>query len=204
VSAGLCVKAVFEPFLHPLADKIVINEISPNQAAAGDWIEIYNTTREPVKVRGWIIADLRNEAVLPDLEIGPKDYLLLCRDAARFRAVFPSAYNISPALTFGLHKRKDRVYLYSDDGALVDQVSYSLPPTDSNFVLSLLLPTLQNQDTQHWEQEWNAGTPSAANPYFVESRIGSIQKEWMEIGIAAGIFLICTLLLLLRGRGILI
>lgn len=203
VSAGLCVKAVFEPFLHPLADKIVINEISPNHAAAGDWIEIYNTTREPVNVRGWIIADLRNEAVLPDLEIGPKDYLLLCRDAERFRAVFPSAYNISPALTFGLHKRKDHIYLYSDDGALVDQVIYNLPPTDSNFVLSLLLPTLRNQDTQHWEQEWNAGTPAAANPYFVESRIGSIQKEWMEIGIAAGIFLICTLLLLLRGRGVL-
>jgi hypothetical protein len=200
---GLCLRAVFEPFRHPLADKIVINEISSNHNDAGDWIEIYNTTRETVQVKGWIIADLKHEAVLPELQIGPRDYLLLCRDAARFRAVFPSAYNVSPALTFGLHKRRDHIYLYSEDGALVDEVSYNLPPTDSNFVLSLLLPTLQNQDSRHWEQEWNAGTPSAANPYFVESRIGNIQKEWMEIGIAAGIFMVCTLLLLLRSKGIL-
>lgn len=202
LSGGLCIRAVFEPFMHPLTDKIVINEISPDHAAAGDWIEIYNNTRETVHVKGWIIADLRNEAVLPDLKIGPRDYLLLCRDVGRFKAVFPSAYNVSASLTFGLHKRKDHLYLYSDEGALVDQVVYHIPPTDSNFVLSLLMPTLQNHDLRNWEQAWNSGTPSAANPFFVESRIGNIQKEWMEIGIAAGVFLVCTLLLYLRSKGV--
>ncbi len=199
--SGLSVRAVFEPFRHPLADRIVINEISPNSPNAGDWIELYNTTRERIDLSGWIITDKHRETVLPHASIGPRDYLILCRDEARFRQFFPGAHNVFGALGFGLHKRDDRVALFSADGALVDQVQYQIPPSDSTFTLGLLLPHLNNEDPQNWEQSWNEGTPAAANPFYVQSRIGAMQKDWIEIGIAAGVFLICLLLLHLRRQG---
>ncbi|NRA51511.1 MAG: CotH kinase family protein, partial [Phaeodactylibacter sp.] len=34
--------AIFEPYIHPLESKLVINEISPKSGDAGDWIELYN------------------------------------------------------------------------------------------------------------------------------------------------------------------
>ncbi len=200
-AAGLNLRAVFEPFQHPLANKIVINEISPYHNKAGDWIEIYNTTRETVDVGGWIIADARHESVLPKAIIGPKDYLILCRDETHFRETHPQAYNVFGALTFGLHKRQDRIGLFSADGAMVDQVSYEVPPSDSAYTLSLLLPHLNNEDLHNWEQQWNEGTPAAANPFYVESRIEVMQKDWLEIGIAGGVLLICLMLLYLRHRG---
>ncbi|NJK83416.1 MAG: hypothetical protein HC912_05945 [Saprospiraceae bacterium] len=39
-------KAVFIPYLHPLAQKIVINEISPNNKQSGDWIELFNASQK--------------------------------------------------------------------------------------------------------------------------------------------------------------
>jgi len=198
---GLSIRAVFEPYRHPLADKIVINEISPNNSKTSDWVEIYNTTNERVDLSGWIIADARNEAVLPQASIGPRDYIVICRDEKRFREVFPQAHNVLEAMSFGLNKREDYVRLFSADGALVDQVHYQVPPTDSAFTLSLLMPHLNNENPQNWEMTLSDGTPAAANPFYVQSRISAMQKDWMEIGIAAGVFLISLLLLVLRRNG---
>jgi len=199
---GFSTRAVFEPFRHPLADKIIINEVSPNNPGAGDWIEVHNTTRTHVNMGGWIIADARHEAVLPaEASIGPRDYLIICRDALRFRQAFPQAHNVFGAMDYGLHKREERIALYSADGALVDQMHYQLTPTDSIFSLSLLLPHLNNEDPQNWTQTMHEGTPAAANPYYVQSRISSIQKDWLEIGIATGVLLIAMMLLYLRHKG---
>jgi hypothetical protein len=199
---GLSIRAVFEPYLHPLAGKIIINEISPDHRRSGDWIELYNTTRQRVDVSGWVLADARHETVLPETSIGPRDYLILCRDEARFRQVFPGAYNVFGCLQFGLNKREERLFLFGPEGALVDEMHYRLPPTDSVFTLSLLLPHLDNNDPNNWEQTPGEGTPGAANPYYVQSSISNMQKEWLEIGIAAGVLLICILLLVLRRRGV--
>ncbi len=199
---GLCVKAVFEPFRHPLADKIVINEVSPYNSQAGDWIEIYNTTRQRIDMSGWVVADAQHETVLPSAEIGPHDYLILCRDEARFRQAHPQAHNVLGALDFGLHRRKDYLALFSADGALVDQMQYELPPGgDSTLTIGLLLPHLPNENPHYWERYANGGTPAAANPYYVESRIEAMQREWLEMGIAAGIILVCMGLLYFRYHG---
>ncbi len=198
---GLFIRAVFEPYIHPLADKIIINEISPSNSRTGDWIEIYNTTHERVDMSGWILADARHEAALPEASIGPRDYLIICRDEARFRQVFPQAYNVFGIMTFGLHKREDQAFLFSADGALVNGVHYQAPPTDSVITLSLLMPHLNNKNPQNWEITMDEGTPGAANPFYVQSRISAMQKDWLEIGIAAGVFMICLLLLLFRHNG---
>ncbi|MDX1665632.1 MAG: hypothetical protein R3350_00295, partial [Saprospiraceae bacterium] len=100
----------------------------------------------------------------------------------------------------GINKRKETIGLFTDDNALIDSLSYELEPTDSVFSLSLLLPRLDNSDLENWEMRYGDGTPNSPNPYYVESRIRKVQALWMQAGIAAGIVLICLMLLYLRRR----
>ena len=196
-------RARFEPFTHPMLDKVMINEICAKNKYTGDWLEIHNSSEETVNLDGWILTDLRNEFVFPPVELLPQDYLIVCRDADRFREVFPDAYNVIGGLGFGLNKRHEALALYSSMGAAVDSFTYTVPPLDTAFTLALLLPTLDNADPGNWELREGFGTPNAANPYYVESRIRYIQAQWMQIGLAVGVIVLCLLLLRLRRRGVL-
>ena len=88
-------------------------------------------------------------------------------------------------------------------GATVDSFSYEIPPLDSTFSLSLLLPSLDNSDPENWEVKLGSGSPNLPNPYYVESRIKGIQESWMQVGLAAGTLLLCIMLLYLRRKKIL-
>ena len=77
------IHAVFEKFTHPLAEKVIINEISLNNKEAEDWIEFFNYSDERVSLKNWIFTDSKHDFVFPDVSIGPKDYLVLCEDSAK-------------------------------------------------------------------------------------------------------------------------
>ncbi len=196
----LKLRAVFEKYTHPLAGKLIINEVSLNNKVAEDWVELYNATEERVDLAGWVFADLKHEFRMPDISIDPHDYLVICEDSTHFRKVFPQSYNMVNGLPFGISKYKERLQLFSPDGALVDSLSYILVPTDSVYTLSLLLPHLNNGDLENWERRPGVGSPNAPNPYYVASSIRAQQQEWMQIGLAAGVLLICVMLLLVKQR----
>jgi hypothetical protein len=194
-------RARFEPFVHPLMDQIVINEICPKSKKTADWIELYNRSETTVQLKGWVLTDQRNEFVFPEVELLPNDYLVVCQEVQKFRETFPHAYNVIGGLGFGLNKRTETLGLYAALGAAVDSVSYQLPPLDTAFTLSLSLPNLDNADPENWELRPGLGTPNAANPYYVESSVRVAQAEWMQIGLATGVLLLGLLLLYLRNRG---
>ncbi len=195
------IRAVFEPYVHPLAGRLLINEIGPIDKGAGDWLELINYSDQPVNLRNWIITDLKHRYRLPDASIGANDYLIICEDEAAFRQAYPRAYQVLGKLPFGLNKRRETIALYDPMGAMVDSISYTLFPTDSMFTLSLLLPHLDNSDQENWTMRTGPGTPNAPNPFYVTSQIKSRQAAWMRLGMAAGLLLICLLLLGLRRHG---
>lgn len=195
------IRAVFERFTHPMIGKVMINEISPNNKKSSDWIEIFNYSKNRVSLTEWTLTDSKNEFKLPAVTLDPNDYLVICQDSAKFAKAFPEAYNFIGGMPFGLNKRKEKLGLYSILGAVVDSVQYDLPPTDSTFTLSLLLPYLDNADLENWEMRLGIGSPNDANPYYVESSIRMRQEQWMQMGVAAGVVLICIMLLVLRRRG---
>jgi hypothetical protein len=197
------IRAVFEKYAHPLVNKVIVNEVCPLNRQSKDWLEIFNYTNQRISLNGWVLTDSNNEFVFPDISLGPNDYLVVCEDSLKFMKQYPSAYNVIGGLGFGLNKRKETIRLFSRLGAAVDSFAYQVPPTDSTFVLSLLLPTLDNSDAENWEMRTGIGSPNAPNPYYVESRIRAVQEGWMQVGVAAGVFLLGILLLILRTRGIL-
>ncbi|WP_367392419.1 CotH kinase family protein [Lewinella sp. LCG006] len=195
-------RARFEPFQHPLQDQVMINEVCPKSKKTDDWIEIYNHSEATVALKGWILTDQRNEFVFPAVDLLPNDYLVICKDANKFRETFPEAYNVIGGLGFGLNKRQEVLGLYAEGGAVVDSFAYTLPPLDSAFTLNLLLPNLDNADVENWELRMGLGSPNRANPYLIETNVRLAQSQWMQIGLAAGVFVLSLLLLYLRNRGV--
>ena len=196
------IRAVFEKFNHPLAGKVMINEICANNKRTGDWVEIFNHTKQKVFLRNWVFTDTKNEFFFPDnAVIAPNNYLVLCEDSTKFLKAFPQAYNVIGGMGFGLNKRYEKLGLYAEHAAAVDSVSYDLIPHDTAFTLNLLLPRLDNSDPENWEVVLGSGSPNAPNAYYVESSIRLMQAQWMRIGVAAGIFLLSLILLMLRKNG---
>ena len=194
-------RAVFEKYDHPLAGKIIINEINSNNKKAGDWVEIYNYSDQNINLEGWTFADSKNKFTVPAVTLPPKDYMILCEHESRFAQSYPQAYRFFGDLGFGLSKRAEHLALFDETGAWVDSVAYVLPPTDSVFTFNLLLPHLNNSDQENWEMLNGLGTPCAANPYYLESKLQAERELWMQIGGALGIIILCVLLLFFRGRG---
>ncbi len=196
------IRAVFVPYTHPLAGEVIINEISPKSGRAGDWLEIYNNSDATVNLQDWVLTDSKHQFQLPRAVIPPRDYLIICEDVNDFFEVYPNAYNIIGGMPFGLNKVRERIGLYANLNAMVDSVAYSMEPLDSSFTLNLLLPDLDNGDPDNWILRFGNGTPCAANPYYIESRIRKRQQLWVQLGASIAVFLMCCFLIIIRKRGL--
>ncbi|MEO0775436.1 MAG: CotH kinase family protein [Bacteroidota bacterium] len=191
-------RAVFEPYVHPLTGKLIFNEVNPNAVEAGDWVELYNNSEEMVDLTGWVFTDSKHEFVLPTTLLAPQSYLILCQDSSAFRRVYPEVENVLGNFNFGLSKRREELGLYDQNGASIDSLGYHIEPLDTAFALALLLPSLNNHDPENWELIAGLGTPKSANPYYLESRIRAEQGLWVRMGIALGLLLCGMLVLQMR------
>ena len=194
------IKAVFEPFTHPHEGTVVINEISANNINSGDWVELYNFSKDPIRLKDWYFTDSKHFFKLPDVSIEGRNYIILCQDVEKFQKEFPSHFGAIGNFEFGLNKRFETIGLFSDNGAFIDSISYDLAPVDSTFTLSLMLPYLDNSDIENWEVQFGNGSPSSANPYYLESRIKAEQEIWVRVGTGMGLLLCCLLLLKIKRK----
>jgi len=194
------ISAVFEKYVHPLAGQIMINEVSCNNKKTGDWVEVYNDSRETVNLKDWYFTDKKRYFNIPNAKIRSKSYLIICEDSIAFREHFPKIENVVGNFGFGLGKRREKIGLFDGHGASIDSVAYEVPPTDSAFTIGLLLPFLDNGDFDNWEINPGKGTPNRPNPYYLESSIKAEQELWMRIGVGIGVFICGLLLLMMRQK----
>ncbi len=189
-SKPLSLKAVFEPYEHPLMNKLVINEIYAYGKKAGDWVELYNDSNDPVDLTDWVLTDQKHAYRIPKALLRSKDYIVICEDTTDFKKTFPHQYNYIGNIPFGLNKRQEAISLFSPDGAVVDSFSYQLEPSDTAFSMALIMPRLDNADIDNWEMIAGQGTPNSPNPTYFESSIKAEQTHWVRIGVGIGLILV--------------
>jgi len=194
------VKALFAPYMHPLAGSIMINEVSNNNKKSGDWVEIYNYSDKAVKLDNWFLTDSKHYFKIPPITISSKDYVILCQNKEKFLKVHPKQFNAVGNFEFGLSKRDEALGLFTSDGAAIDSIGYDLSPTDSAYTLSLTLPYLDNADIENWEINYGKGSPNSANPYFLESRIKAEQEIWLRVGVGIGLLLFFMIIVSFKKR----
>ncbi len=195
------IRAVFEKYEHPLTGKIIINEISCNNKQSGDWVELYNNSRERIDLKDWILADRKNDFRFPAYSLPPKGYVVLCEDSVNFLKIHPNVQSVIGGLSFGLNKRREIIQLFSPNASAVDSTGYELEPEDSVFTLNLLLPRLDNGNPENWELTSGTGSPGAANEYYLQSSIQGKRSLFMQTGGIAGLLILGLVLLRLRRRG---
>jgi hypothetical protein len=177
------VKAVFIKDGSNLGN-IVINEIYYQDADgfdADDWVELYNTGSATADLSGWILRDDddSHSFIIPSgTLLDPDEYLVICRNASKFRIDYPDVKQQVGDLSFGLNNTGDCVMLLTDDEDLVDEVCYGITdpwpaePNNTGVSLELIQPVYDNSMAINWQAsaaphgtpgKINDGTPTAVD-----------------------------------------
>lgn len=165
-------RAVFE-VARNLDTRIIINEISYDSSPlkdTEDWVEIYNAGKSTVNLKNWVLSDRDPESgfrIESDLVLYPGMYLVICRDQMAFREHWGKTANSTGDFGFGLSSSGDDVFLYDDDGNIVDFVNYSVSsPWPANGAeggsIELKDPHSDNNDGTNWKAS-STGTPGILN-----------------------------------------
>ncbi|MBK7379893.1 MAG: CotH kinase family protein [Ignavibacteriales bacterium] len=177
--SNLNLTAVFE--IDSTENPLVINEINYSSSAdfnTEDWIEIYNNTSIPVDLSNWIIKDSddSHEFIIPSgVQISSDDYLIICRDTAAFKILFPDVKNVIGDLGFGLSSTGDIVRLFDNSGNAIDSVQFDdeypwpTEPNGNGPTLSLKNPNFDNSLAGSWAASSGHGTPGEKNDVYVTS-----------------------------------
>ena len=154
---------------------VVITEINYNPSSdfdSGDWLELFNGSGSTVHLNGWRFSDADDANIfsMPDgtvLDAG--NYLVLCRENAKFSGLFPQVSNAVGEFYFALSNGGEALRLFDSEGVLQDFVVYDdeAPwPTGSDgsgATLTLKSPDLDNSLAENWGYSSGYGTPGAAN-----------------------------------------
>lgn len=166
---------------------VVINEIMYNSPGSPDveWIELYNSGPSAVEVDDWYLIDsneLHPHCVLT-ATIPAGGFLVVAGDFALFNAQYPGVTDLNPTAFdpagtgFGLGNGGDTIFMYDDDGELVDMVAYddggAWPgsPDGDGPSLELVNPNLDNNTPTAWDGslvDW--GTPGQVNSTYQDNQ----------------------------------
>ncbi len=159
-------------------DNIVINEINYNSSAdfdPGDWVEFYNPSDFDVNLSGWYFSDddISHKFFFPDnYKISALGYVVLCKDLAGFKALFPNVTVAIGDMGFGLSGAGELIRLFNSQGVLIDSVHYDdkspwpEQPDGNGPTLELIHPSSDNALAKNWKASSGNGTPGRQNSKF--------------------------------------
>jgi hypothetical protein len=186
ISVSLSLNTTYNAVFEPTSEEeqlVVINEInykSPDDVDAGDWIELYNNGSQTVDLSGWVIHDADPESGFyfpKGLLLYPNEYLVVAGNLSKFGSLFPTVKNVTGTFPFGLSSSGDVIYLYNNEGNLIDNVNFGVQspwpvdPCGLGPTLELEQPGLNNELAASWTAGQNGGTPGKQNSVFVNSTI---------------------------------
>src|SRR5262249_52013355 len=137
--------------------RVVINEIfyhPPNDAEDLEYVELYNTSEQPVDLSGWKFVRGIKLQFPQGTSIGPRGYVVVGRNRDRLKEVF----GVEALATFdqSLKNSGERIDLVNASGETIDNVKYSktLPwPTSADGYsasLERISPSAPSKLAQNW------------------------------------------------------
>ena len=158
---------------------LVINEINYNSSStfdSGDWIEVYNRTESELDLSGWVLMDENQKpsyVFKNGLSMPSKSYLVICRDTEKFTNLYPYAENYYGDLDYGLSGGGEALYLYTNNGFLMDSLTYNdkapwpVEADGNGSSLELINPEMDNSNGVNWKASIGHGTPGKINSNYI-------------------------------------
>lgn len=157
----------------PCGETPTVTEINYKSAAnadAGDWIELFNRTANPLDLSAWQIADGNGNVF--DIPAGtllsPGGYHVFVQDDAKFSAQFPNVTNKTGSLGFGLNANGDIVQVFSPDGKVYlslcfdDAAPWPNEPDGNGYTLESESIDENLNDVGNWFAGCIGGSPGQA------------------------------------------
>lgn len=124
---------------------VVMNEVCSHNLSlvlddrgkSSDYIELYNPSFTTVSLDGWYLTDqekLSEQARLPQMEIGPRSYLLLFADGSAGQSKDEESGEVCYYLGFRLNEAGETLTLADQNGNVVDSVEVPSLATDLSYV----------------------------------------------------------------------
>ncbi|MEO0468066.1 MAG: lamin tail domain-containing protein, partial [Bacteroidota bacterium] len=155
-------------------EQVIINEIhyhSPDDANAGDWVELYNPTANPIDISNWTLRGDKDRFYLPNTTtLSAHSFLVLVEDSAKFEAIHGGVSNYIGETGFGLDNGGeslalfDNRYCFVDSLTFADEIPWPLAADGQGASMALLDPALDNALGENWYAE-TGGTPGRNNEY---------------------------------------
>jgi hypothetical protein len=154
---------------------IVINEINYHSFDlfnGGDWIELYNDSRQSIDMSGWAFTDgdSTHRFTFPaGTVLGSDEYLVLAEDTDDFVSHFPGISNFTGEMNFGLSSYGEIIELVDEKGRVIDSLAYDVQapwPTEANGLgptLELGNPASDNALGSNWRASAGHGSPGRKN-----------------------------------------
>ncbi len=105
--------------------QVVINEIlyhAPDELDDLQFVELHNTGGQPVELGGWAFTTGIKFTFAPGTRINGHGFVVLCRNAARFKEFYPAP--IGGEFTSTISRKGERLELTDAAGRLVDAVKF--------------------------------------------------------------------------------
>lgn len=193
------IKAIFIPEEHPAVQQFIINEISFGDTSSGDWLEFYNATDKSLDLTGWLIKSKGKQSfTFPEFTLEPHQYLVLCKDEARFAKAFPTCDYYMAGLPFNLSSKTDMILIYDQQGNPVDSVSYTIDPSWTTSK-TIFLGNFEEDNTltSNWKPSERTGSPASVNPEYIKQQEAKRWNKFLDYvkigGVTTAIFILIVL-----------
>lgn len=168
-------KIIFEYTQPAKFGSIVINElmIDPSPTILlpeHEYIEIYNTTEQPILMTNWTLTVGTKAMAIPEIELAKDGYLIICNTKAES---FMGGYGDVLAIDDfpALNNTSATISLKSDKGILISGLTYNTSwhtdsyKADGGWALEKIDPTNPTFDASNWKssEEYTGGTPGGKN-----------------------------------------
>jgi len=192
---------------------VVINEISFKQDAtqnSGDWIELYNVSKDTITLSGWELTTKDDELfVFPESSyIYPEDYFIVCKSRESYLKYFDSTNLCKEDMVFGFSSKKDKIKLVDANLQIVDSLYYNVKK-DYSVLEDIPNKSLQktNPKKESNKENWiinETATPAKENDGFeaeskpTRSRTNS--NNYIYIGLMLAALVIISILLFVAKK----
>lgn len=170
----------------PLFGKLVINEVMPANSSTvtdpygeyDDWVEIYNSTDEPINMEGYFLSDShgnKTKFTFPNVDIQPNGFLIVWCDGQPEQGELHAEFKLSAST--------EKVGLYDPDTLILDYVRWMDAPDDISIgrypnghgPFSRLIPTFNKANTN------SVGLGVVINEYQAMNET-TAQDQWGAFG----------------------
>lgn len=160
------VVAIFEKTeIYPL----IITEISYHDDES-DWIEVFNSSNNPIDITGWTISDEKNSVEIEEeTVIGPKEYMVFSNNRDSFEEKYGKLDSYGGDISFGLNSISDRLVIKNSQNKTVDSITYTnkypwpVILQNANKSIELKNTLSDNAIGIHWKASQEGASPGKCN-----------------------------------------